>query len=404
MLRGVFWVVDGELLAFPFRSGVPYGVSKAGNTYNHRLLWDHVKPRGCRKPFDYYPRGRIEITRQGVPILYMNPNIPAALLPEIMACFELPTPPVIRFDHSKHYRCHLDNGYPDEFAAAKKEVLKKEKNKAHIKELSDYLAEMPDSRPVFTGIEALDRMGVRFEPGKLYVIGGRPGMGLTSFMLDIALQALREKTPVNIFTMRESIHQLRFRIVAKYGEIPIDQLREQPTAIKAAAERFHAETDASLLFIYDKSRLDDRIAETMISPKMSGLIMIDALNPTTAAGEPFVLSGSSFDTEDNILQRQFFLGDLLQTTAQDRNTAIVVLSKIPRKTELRKNRRPKKADLNDALSASASAILFLYRKSYYLSNISCCRFEPTEIIVAKNTGGNTGTAYVSFDNERLSFI
>lgn len=275
---------------------------------------------------------------------------------------------------------------------------------AHIKELSDYLAEMPDSRPVFTGIEALDRMGVRFEHGKLYVIGGRPGMGLTSFMLDIALQALREKTPVNIFTMRESIHQLRFRIVAKYGEIPIDQLREQPTAIKAAAERFHAETDASLLFIYDKSRLDDRIAETMISPKMSGLIMIDALNPTTAAGEPFVLSGSSFDTEDNILQRQFFLGDLLQTTAQDRNTAIVVLSKIPRKTELRKNRRPKKADLNDALSASASAILFLYRKSYYLSNISCCRFEPTEIIVAKNTGGNTGTAYVSFDNERLSFI
>ena len=132
MLRGVFWVVDGELLAFPFQSGVPCGAAKAGNTYNHRLLWDHVKPRGCRKPFDYYPRGRIEITRQGVPILYMNPNIPAALLPAIMACFELPTHPVIRFDHSKHYRCHLDNGYPDEFAAAKKEVLKKEKNKWHI--------------------------------------------------------------------------------------------------------------------------------------------------------------------------------------------------------------------------------------------------------------------------------
>ena len=33
MLRGVFWVVDGELLAFPFRSGAPYGAAKAGNTY-----------------------------------------------------------------------------------------------------------------------------------------------------------------------------------------------------------------------------------------------------------------------------------------------------------------------------------------------------------------------------------
>ena len=123
MLRGVFWVVGGELLAFPFRSGVPYGVAKAGNTYNHRLLWDHVKPRGCRKPFDYYPRGRIEITRQGVPILYMNPNTPTALLPKIMECFELPTPPVIRLDHSDHYRCYLDDGYPAKVAEEKEEAL-----------------------------------------------------------------------------------------------------------------------------------------------------------------------------------------------------------------------------------------------------------------------------------------
>lgn len=273
-----------------------------------------------------------------------------------------------------------------------------------LKEMHDHLDIMLESKPASTGIEALDRMGVQFEPGKLYVIGGRPGMGLTSIMLDIALQALREKTPIHIFTMRESIHQLRFRIVAKYGELPIEQLREQPSAIKAAAERFHAEIDASLLFIYDKSRLDDRFAETMINPKMSGLIMIDALNPTTAAGEPFVLCGNSFETDDNLLQRQIILGDLLQATAQSRNTAIVVLSKIPRKIELRKNKRPKKDDLNDALAASASAILFLYRKAYYHSDISCCKFEPAEIIVAKNTGGSTGTAYVSFDNERLSFI
>ena len=62
----------------------------------------------------------------------MNPNIPTALLPAIMASFELPMPPVIRFDYSKHYRCYLEDGYPAKVAAAKEEVLKKEKNKWHI--------------------------------------------------------------------------------------------------------------------------------------------------------------------------------------------------------------------------------------------------------------------------------
>lgn len=111
MLRGVFWVVDGKLFAFPFREGAQLGVAKSGNTYNHRLLWEHVKPHGCKKPFDYYPRGRAEINQQGVPILYMNPHIPEFLLSEIMTAFELPVLPVIHFDHSRHYHCYLDNGY-----------------------------------------------------------------------------------------------------------------------------------------------------------------------------------------------------------------------------------------------------------------------------------------------------
>lgn len=109
MLRGVFWVVDGKLLAFPFLEGAQLGVAESGNTYNHRLLWEYVKPQGCKKPFDYYPRGRVEITQQGVPILYMNPNVPESLLIEVVAAFELPVPPKIRYDHSRHYCCYLDD-------------------------------------------------------------------------------------------------------------------------------------------------------------------------------------------------------------------------------------------------------------------------------------------------------
>ena len=34
--RGVFWIVDNNLLAFPFDKTATKGVAKSGNTFNHK--------------------------------------------------------------------------------------------------------------------------------------------------------------------------------------------------------------------------------------------------------------------------------------------------------------------------------------------------------------------------------
>lgn len=109
--RGVFWVIDDTLFAFPFIEDAEFGVAKSGNTYNHKKLWEYVKPKKCNKPFDYYPRGRVEFTGKGKPIIYMNPNIDESLVPEIKIKFGLRDDPVIHYDGSDHYKCHLDAGY-----------------------------------------------------------------------------------------------------------------------------------------------------------------------------------------------------------------------------------------------------------------------------------------------------
>lgn len=109
--RGVFWVIDGELLAFPFMDDFTNGVAKSGNTYNHKLLWNDVKPAGCNKPFNYYPRGRVDISNRGKPIVYMNPNIEESLLSDIMVEFGLREKPTVRYDYSDHYKCYLDDGW-----------------------------------------------------------------------------------------------------------------------------------------------------------------------------------------------------------------------------------------------------------------------------------------------------
>ena len=104
--RGVFWIVDGKLLAFPFDETAIDGVAKSGATYNHKLLWEHLKP--CNKPFNHYPRGRVEYTAKGKAIIYMNPNIREEYIAVIKTAFGITTEPEIRYDFSEHYKCFLD--------------------------------------------------------------------------------------------------------------------------------------------------------------------------------------------------------------------------------------------------------------------------------------------------------
>ena len=51
MKRGIFWVIENKVFAFVFEEGATVGVAKSGNNYNHRLLWDSVKPPKCNKPY-----------------------------------------------------------------------------------------------------------------------------------------------------------------------------------------------------------------------------------------------------------------------------------------------------------------------------------------------------------------
>lgn len=108
--RGVFWYIDGKLLAFPYgENEFTSGIAKSGNTYVHKGLWREVRPKGCDKPYNYFPRGRIEITSKGKAILYMNPHVEEIMIPEIMVRFGLKEYPKIIYDNSLHYRCYLDN-------------------------------------------------------------------------------------------------------------------------------------------------------------------------------------------------------------------------------------------------------------------------------------------------------
>lgn len=107
--RGVFWVIDDELYAYPYAGADCMGVAKSGLTYNHEKLWKYVKPKGCNKPYNYYPRGRVDITNKGKAVIYLNPNIDEKFIKAIKLEFGIRDEPDIKYDFSKHYQCHLDD-------------------------------------------------------------------------------------------------------------------------------------------------------------------------------------------------------------------------------------------------------------------------------------------------------
>ena len=112
--RGVFWDIDGELFAYPFYEDATDGVAKSGNTFNHKKLWQAINPTRSSIPYNYYPRGRVEITRNGKAVVYLNPNIEKDMLSQIRVEFGIREEPKVVYDYSDHYKCYLDEGWkPD---------------------------------------------------------------------------------------------------------------------------------------------------------------------------------------------------------------------------------------------------------------------------------------------------
>lgn len=124
--KGIFWVKDasniedtGIFLDIPCTSdGTPFDDSKlnakTGTTYNHERTWSMLGNNVTGgKPYNYYPRGRVEIAN-GKATIFANPNIATQQL--IDWCtdkFNLTSVNGIKkirliVDGSEHYKCYLD--------------------------------------------------------------------------------------------------------------------------------------------------------------------------------------------------------------------------------------------------------------------------------------------------------
>lgn len=265
-------------------------------------------------------------------------------------------------------------------------------------------SETDDSmKPISTGIGDLDRVITGLNRSDLILLAARPGMGKTSFALNIARNAAcKSKKTVAFFSLEMSKEQLASRLLSTEALISGTKLRTG----KLSEEEWSRLIPASDVLSKAELYLDDTPGITITEMKSRlrrlrnlDLVVIDYLQ----------LMGSGRRI-DNRVQEISEITRNLKILAKEMNVPVITLSQLSRASEQRTDHRPQLSDLRDSgsIEQDADIVLFLYREGYY-SEKSAEQAAPTadmnsgECIVAKNRHGEAKSVKLHWQGEFMRF-
>jgi replicative DNA helicase len=286
-----------------------------------------------------------------------------------------------------------------------------------------------DITGIATGFKFLDRKIAGVHAGDLYIVAGRPGMGKTAFVLNMAVNVAQPRQrsvdntedpfpegPVEepghgvaFFSLEMPREQLASRLLASEARVDVSRLRSG----EMRRDDWNKLTEAAARLGRLPIWLDDTPALTLLDlrakirrlqadlkrgdasgPKDLGLVVIDYLQLMQGRRD-----AGSREQEISELSRG------LKQLAKEMRVPVLALSQLNRSVETRttKDKRPQLSDLREsgAIEQDADTIMFIYRDDYYF------RDSPekgvAEVIVAKQRNGPTGTVKVKFSPEYTRF-
>lgn len=264
----------------------------------------------------------------------------------------------------------------------------------------------PDSdeyKALPTGISSLDKTITGLNRSDLILLAARPGMGKTSFALNIARHvAVKAKKKVAFFSLEMSKEQLASRLLSTEGLIEGTKLRTG----KLSGDEWTRLIEAGDILSKTEMYLDDTPGITV--PEMKAkirrlrgvdLIIIDYLQLMKASRRI-----------DNRVQEISEITRNLKIMAKEFNVPVITLSQLSRASEQRAEHEPQLSDLRDSgsIEQDADIVLFLYREGYYQSTKSNSNPENVDLnsgqcIVAKNRHGETRSVPLHWQGEFMRF-
>jgi replicative DNA helicase len=285
---------------------------------------------------------------------------------------------------------------------------------------------------VSTGLDDMDRQMGGLQRSDLIILAGRPAMGKTSLVTNIAFniaKAYRSEVEadghikttnggiVGFFSLEMSSEQLATRILAEQAEISSSDIRRG----RIHDSQFSKLVDVSNMMSKLPLYIDDTggisvaqlAARARRLKRQKGLdcLIVDYLQ---------LLSGSSKSSSQNRVQELTEITTTLKALAKELEIPVIALSQLSRQVEARDDKHPQLADLRESgsIEQDADVVMFVYREEYYLKNKEPKEGTPehmtwqgemekvhgkAEVIIAKQRHGPTGTVQLSFEAQYTRF-
>ncbi|UYN99858.1 MAG: replicative DNA helicase [Devosia sp.] len=285
---------------------------------------------------------------------------------------------------------------------------------------------------IATDLHDLDRQMGGLQRSDLIILAGRPAMGKTSLVTNIAYNVAKawrgDVTPdghsktvnggmVGFFSLEMSSEQLATRILAEQAEISSSDIRRGRIHDNQFAKLVDVSNMMSKVPLYIDDTGGISVAQLAARARRLkrqrglDLLIVDYLQ---------LLSGSSKASSQNRVQELTEITTTLKALAKELEVPIIALSQLSRQVEARDDKHPQLADLRESgsIEQDADVVLFVYREEYYLKNKEPKEGTPehlawqgemekvhgkAEVIIAKQRHGPTGTVQLSFEAQFTRF-
>ena len=256
-----------------------------------------------------------------------------------------------------------------------------------------------------TGYPSVDDLTGGLIRGGVTLLGGRPAMGRLSLTLNIVSRlAVRCEGNILVFSAKTPEKEIAMRLLSigmgtEPGSLFDGSVSQEELASRYLNFQGHRKSNikmyhASNLSLETIERFCKR-AENLNLVVVDGLECIRESINYSAESINWNVSNEPIDKVINALKE----------LAREKNVPIIGTVNIHRSIERRQNKRPKLKDLKKigVSEDAADQIMFLYRDEYYHCEYTSDNYPKAELIVAKNSGGQTGTIELDLDHRTRCF-
>ncbi len=237
-----------------------------------------------------------------------------------------------------------------------------------------------------TGLMQLDAITGGIPRGQVTILGARPGMGKTAFLVNLVSHVVVEQGLVCLyFSFEQSKEDLALRMLSKISRIPSTRLRQAQLRGTDWSQLTHAVDVLSKgkLYLSDSSSLspEELLSECQLVLKQLGkidLIVVDCLQLCRGT------AGASSSERDFELA-EFLRG--IKTFAIAANCSVLISSQVDRRVETRLDKRPRLGDLREitSIEGRADVVILLYRDEVYYRDSESK--GTAELHIVKNRSG-----------------